>query len=61
MTDALVAEAAVRYRDGHSLATVAEEFNVDARTFGSRVPQDRNRHQGHPGTTLKSSVAGSAS
>ena len=34
MTDALVAEAAVEYLDGHSLATVAEEFNVDARTLG---------------------------
>ncbi len=34
MTDALVAEAAARYRDGHSLATVAGEFNVDTRTLG---------------------------
>ncbi len=28
MTDALVAEAAVEYRDGHSLAIVANKFNV---------------------------------
>jgi transposase-like protein len=34
MTDALVAEAAARYREGHSLATVADQFNVDARTMG---------------------------
>lgn len=34
MTDALVAEAAAKYRDGHSLATVADQFNVDARTLG---------------------------
>ena len=34
MTDAQVTEAAARYRDGHSLATVADEFNVDARTLG---------------------------
>jgi transposase-like protein len=34
MTDAQVAEAAAMYRDGHSLATVADQFNVDARTLG---------------------------
>ena len=34
MTDALVAEAAVMYLDGHSLATVANEFKVDTRTLG---------------------------
>ena len=34
MTDALVAEAAAKYRDGHSLAAVAGQFNVDARTLG---------------------------
>jgi hypothetical protein len=33
ITDTLVAEAAARYRDGHSLATVADQFNVDARTL----------------------------
>jgi transcription initiation factor TFIIIB Brf1 subunit/transcription initiation factor TFIIB len=34
MTDALVAEAAVMYRDGHSLAAVADKFNIDTRTLG---------------------------
>jgi hypothetical protein len=34
MTDALVAEAAVLYRDGYSLATVADTFNIDTRTLG---------------------------
>ena len=34
MTDALVADAAAMYRDGRSLATVARESNVDARTLG---------------------------
>jgi AraC-like DNA-binding protein len=34
MTDAQVAEAAAMYRDDHSLATVATEFKVDARTLG---------------------------
>ena len=34
MTDALVAEAAARYLEGHSLAIVADQFNVDARTLG---------------------------
>jgi transposase-like protein len=34
MTDALVAEAAAKYRDGRSIATVADEFNVDSRTLG---------------------------
>jgi hypothetical protein len=34
MTDALVAQAAVMYRDGHSLATVANKFKVDTRTLG---------------------------
>ena len=34
MTDTLVAEAAIAYLDGHSLATVADEFNVDTRTLG---------------------------
>ena len=33
MTDALVAEAAVEYLDGHSLATVANKFNVAIRTL----------------------------
>ena len=33
MTDALVAEAAVDYLDGHSLATVANKFNVAIRTL----------------------------
>jgi len=33
MTDAVVAEAAAEYREGHSLATVAEEFNVAIRTL----------------------------
>jgi AraC-like DNA-binding protein len=33
MTDALVAEAAVEYHDGHSLATVANKFNVAIRTL----------------------------
>ncbi len=34
MTDTLVADAAAMYRDGHSLATVADEFKVDTRTLG---------------------------
>ncbi len=34
MTDALVADAALRYLNGHSLTTVAEELDVDARTLG---------------------------
>jgi len=34
MTDVQVAEAAARYREGHSLAAVADQFNVDARTLG---------------------------
>ena len=34
MTDTLVADAAAMYRDGHSLATVADEFRVDTRTLG---------------------------
>ena len=34
LTDALVAEAAVEYLDGHSLATVANRFRVDTRTLG---------------------------
>ena len=33
MTDALVAEAALEYLDGHSLATVANKFNVAIRTL----------------------------
>jgi hypothetical protein len=33
MTDALVAEAAVEYLDGHSLAIVANKFNVAIRTL----------------------------
>jgi hypothetical protein len=33
MTDALVAEAAVEYLDGHSLAIVANQFNVAIRTL----------------------------
>ena len=33
MTDALVAEAAVEYLDGHSLATVATKFDVAIRTL----------------------------
>ena len=33
MTDALVAEAAVEYLDGHSLAVVANKFNVAIRTL----------------------------
>ena len=33
MTDALVAEAAVEYLDGHSLATVANKFNVAIKTL----------------------------
>ena len=33
MTDAQVAEAAVRYLNGYSLTTVAEEFTVHARTL----------------------------
>ena len=33
MTDALVAEAAADYHDGHSLATVANKFNVAIRTL----------------------------
>jgi hypothetical protein len=34
MTDARVTDAAAMYGDGHSLATVANKFNVDARTLG---------------------------
>jgi transcription initiation factor TFIIIB Brf1 subunit/transcription initiation factor TFIIB len=34
MTDTLVADAAARYREVHSLVTVASEFDVDARTLG---------------------------
>jgi AraC-like DNA-binding protein len=34
MTDAQVAEAALIYRDGHSLMTVADRFHVDTRTLG---------------------------
>jgi hypothetical protein len=34
MTDALVADAALAYRDGHSLKTVADKFSVDTRTLG---------------------------
>ncbi len=34
MTDAVVAEAALMYRDGHSLKTVADKFKVDTRTLG---------------------------
>jgi transposase-like protein len=34
MTDTPVAEAAAMYRDGHSLKTVANKFNVDTRTLG---------------------------
>jgi hypothetical protein len=34
MTDAMVANAAAMYRDGHSLATVADGFQVDTRTLG---------------------------
>jgi hypothetical protein len=33
MTDTLVAEAAVMYFEGHSLATVAHNFKVDTRTL----------------------------
>ena len=33
MTDALVAEAAAKYHDGHALATVANEFQVDTGTL----------------------------
>jgi hypothetical protein len=33
MTDALVADAAVEYLDGHSLAIVAKKFNVAIRTL----------------------------
>jgi len=33
MTDPPVAEAAARYRQGHSLAAVADQFNIDARTL----------------------------
>jgi hypothetical protein len=33
MTDALVAEAAVEYLDGHSLAIVANKFDVAIRTL----------------------------
>jgi transposase-like protein len=33
MTDALVAEAAVMYRNGNSLATVSNEFNIAIRTL----------------------------
>ena len=33
MTDVQVAEAAARYRDGQSLATVADKFKVDTRTL----------------------------
>ncbi len=33
MTDTLVAEAAVEYLDGHSLAIVANKFNVAIRTL----------------------------
>jgi AraC-like DNA-binding protein len=33
MTDSLVADAALIYRGGHSLKTVAAEFNVDTRTL----------------------------
>ena len=33
LTDTKVAEAAVSYLDGHSLAAVAREFGVDARTL----------------------------
>ncbi len=33
MTDALVAEAAVEYLDGHALAIVANKFNVAIRTL----------------------------
>ena len=33
LTDLLVTEAAVSYLDGHSLATVAHEYDVDARTL----------------------------
>jgi transposase-like protein len=33
MTGALVAEASVMYSDGHSLATVANKFEVDTRTL----------------------------
>ena len=38
MTSTLVAAAAARYLDGHSLATVAQEFKVDARTLGPDCP-----------------------
>jgi hypothetical protein len=37
MTDASVAEAAVRYLDGHSLTAVTDEFDVDARTLGREL------------------------
>jgi hypothetical protein len=33
LTDDLVADAAVMYRDGQSLVTVADAFNVDTRTL----------------------------
>jgi hypothetical protein len=43
MTDVQVAEAAARYIEGHSLATIADQFNIDTRTSGrefhtARVP-----------------------
>ena len=45
MTETLVAAAAVWYRDGHSLTTVADEFKIHARTLAREFREGRSRDQ----------------